>query len=69
MSRVWNIGAIAVIVALVISAGVGMRLIVASTMKFIRFIIVDSGEGVCDCEYAVSDGSVSDSSSRGGMNS
>ncbi len=49
--------------ALAISAGVGIRLIVASTMKFIRFVIVDSGEGVCDREYAVSDGSVSDSSS------
>ena len=50
-------------VALAISAGVGMQLIMASTMKFIRFVIVDSGEGVCDREYAVSDGSVSDSSS------
>ena len=55
--------------ALAISAGVGMRLIVASTIKFIRFVIVDSGEGVCDREYVVSDNSVSDSSSRGGMNS
>ncbi len=49
--------------ALAISAGVGIQLIVASTMKFIRFVIVDLGEGVCDREYAVSDGSVSDSSS------
>ncbi len=52
-----------------ISAGVGMRLIVASTIKFIRFVIVDLGEGVCDREYAVLDDSVSDSLSRGGMNS
>ncbi len=56
-------------VALAISARVGMRLIVASTIKFIRFIIVDSGEGVCDREYAVLDDSVSDLSSQGGMNS
>jgi len=56
-------------VALAISAGVGMQLIVASTIKFIRFVIVDSGEGVCDHEYAVSDNSVSDSSSQGGINS
>ncbi len=56
-------------VALEISAGVGIQLIVASTMKFIRFVIIDSGEGVCDREYVVSDDSVPDSSSRGGMNS